>query len=74
MKKIYVKPADGRATPMPEKGNALLPDAGDHVPYNAYWRRRLDDKDVVEVEPPAAVEPAPPAVVAATETKGGKAK
>lgn len=54
MKTIKVKPAPGRACPMPEKGGALLPAAGDDVPHNAYWQRRLDAEDVVRVEPKKA--------------------
>ncbi|WP_220467341.1 DUF2635 domain-containing protein [Pseudomonas mosselii] len=50
MKQIKVKPAPGRACPMPEKGGALLPEAGDSVPHNAYWQRRLDAGDAVPVE------------------------
>lgn len=50
MKQIKVKPAPGRACPMPEKGGVLLPEAGDSVPHNAYWQRRLDAVDVVPVE------------------------
>lgn len=54
MKYIKVKPAEGRACPVPEKGNELLPVAGDNVPHNAYWQRRLDAGDAVLVEPKKA--------------------
>ena len=35
---------------MPEKGGALLPAAGDDVPHNTYWQRRLDAGDALRVE------------------------
>lgn len=47
MSQIYVKPVPGRASPVPEKGGALLPEVGDSVPHNAYWQRRIKDGDVV---------------------------
>ncbi|UVN46240.1 DUF2635 domain-containing protein [Pseudomonas mosselii] len=50
MKMIQLKPAPGRACPMPEKGGELLPEAGDTVPHDGYWQRRIDDGDVLLVE------------------------
>ncbi|WP_338135718.1 DUF2635 domain-containing protein [Pseudomonas fragi] len=61
MTRIYVKPAEGRAAPDPEKGYQLLPAAGGLVPNNAYWQRRLKDEDVIKSEVP--VEPAADLVV-----------
>lgn len=55
MKLIQLKPAPGRACPMPEKGGELLPEAGDTVPHNAYWQRRIADGDAMLVEPKKAV-------------------
>ncbi|MGB9088425.1 MAG: DUF2635 domain-containing protein [Pseudomonas farsensis] len=55
MKTIKVKPAPGRACPMPEKGGSLLPAAGDDVPHNAYWQRRLDAGDAVRAETRKAI-------------------
>ena len=61
MTRIYVKPAEGRAAPDPEKGYQLLPAAGGLVPNNAYWQRRLKDEDVIKSEVPE--EPAADLVV-----------
>lgn len=52
MSRLYVKPAPGRTVPDPERGG-YLPEAGDFVPRNAYWLRRLTDKDVTEAKAPA---------------------
>ena len=52
MTRIYVKPADGRAAPDPEKDYQLLPKEGGLVPNNAYWQRRVKDEDVVKTEAP----------------------
>lgn len=78
MTQLYVKPAKDRATPDPDKGGELLPEAGSWVPNSAYWQRRLADSDVVESDPPAesdapemiAIEsPAEPGALAVVETK-----
>lgn len=58
MSRLYVKPAPDRAVPVPEKGGKLLGEQGEWVPRNPYWVRRLNDKDVIEVDPPAQIEPA----------------
>ncbi|MFV3383118.1 DUF2635 domain-containing protein [Pseudomonas sp. NY15354] len=58
MKMITVKPAPGRACPMPEKGGELLPEAGDTVPHNAYWQRRIADGDALLVTPKKAAKAA----------------
>lgn len=52
MTRIYVKPAEGRAAPDPEKGYKLLPKEGGLVPNNAYWQRRLKDEDVIKTKEP----------------------
>ncbi|WP_433884888.1 DUF2635 domain-containing protein [Pseudomonas vranovensis] len=68
MNLIHVKPAPGRLCPMPEKGGQLLPEAGDKVPRDAYWQRRISDGDVVRVEAAPAASPAvEPEPVAAPE-------
>ncbi|MFG0272683.1 DUF2635 domain-containing protein [Pseudomonas sp. zjy_14] len=61
MKTMTLKPAPGRACPMPEKGGELLPAEGAPVPRNAYWQRRVLDGDAIVVEQKAS-------------TKGGKAQ
>ncbi|MNJ53496.1 hypothetical protein D3C77_488850 [compost metagenome] len=50
MKELYLKPAPGRACPMPEAGGELLPEKGAKVPHNAYWQRRVNDGDAVAAE------------------------
>ncbi|WP_218831626.1 DUF2635 domain-containing protein [Pseudomonas fragi] len=70
MTRIYVKPAVGRAAPDPEKGYQLLPAAGGLVPDNAYWQRRLKDKDVIQSEAPEDVPAAE--LVAPKAVKGSK--
>lgn len=67
MTRIYVKPAEGRAAPDPEKGYQLLPDVGGLVPDNAYWRRRLKDEDVIKAKAPAAEVVEPKAVKGSKE-------
>ena len=70
MTRIYVKPAEGRAAPDPDKGYQLLPKDGGLVPNNAYWRRRLKVEDVIRSEAP---EEAPAAeLVAPKAVKGSK--
>ena len=64
--KIYVKPAVPGKGPRDDVTRIKLPDAGEWVPDNHWWNRRLMHKDVVRAEPPAEtateVEPAPPEV------------
>ena len=55
MTRIYVKPAEGRGAPDPEKGYKLLPAAGGLVPNNAYWQRRVIDEDVIKTKAPEEV-------------------
>ena len=70
MTRIYVKPAEGRAAPDPEKGYQLLPKEGGFVPNNAYWQRRLKDEDVIKPEAPE--EASAPELVAPKAVKGSK--
>lgn len=70
MTRIYVKPAEGRAAPDPEKGYQLLPKEGGLVPNNAYWQRRLKDEDVIKIEAPE--EASAPELVAPKAVKGSK--
>ncbi|NMZ37106.1 DUF2635 domain-containing protein [Pseudomonas proteolytica] len=72
MKQIFLKPAPGRACPMPEKGGALLPVAGEPVTLNAWWQRRLNDGDAVIVKD-VVPEPVPALVVESKQVKGAKA-
>ncbi len=56
--KVFIKPGvmpDGK-TPIKVRkpiGSHLAED-GEEVILDSYWRRRLEDRDVVQVEPPAA--------------------
>ena len=60
---LKVKPAGpDRAVPYPMT-NVLLPEAGAEVPDTAYWRRRLRDGDVVEVDPKPQQPPPPQPIV-----------
>ncbi|MBQ0533468.1 DUF2635 domain-containing protein [Providencia huaxiensis] len=42
---MYVKPINGRSVRCPVKGSSL-PENGQEVPNNVYWRARLNDGDV----------------------------
>lgn len=58
---VTVRPAAGLKIRMPERNFSHLPEEGQAVPLDAYWRARLRDGDVVEVTPassPAASAPA----------------
>jgi hypothetical protein len=60
---IFVKPAvDGALVRRPHREFTPLPQGGDFVPDNMYWRRRILHGDVIEATPP---EPAPEAPAAA---------
>ena len=50
MQRITVKPAPGRQVPVPEHGFRLLRDEGETVPRDAYWQRRINAGDVLEVK------------------------
>lgn len=47
---VFVKPAPGARVRDPVT-RELLPEAGAPVPLNAFWRRRLEDGDVVRTDP-----------------------
>lgn len=47
MQRITVKPAPGRQVPVPEHGFRLLAEAGESVPLDAYWQRRINAGDVL---------------------------
>ncbi len=47
---VFVKPAPGLRVRDPMT-RELLPETGATVPLNAFWRRRLEDGDVVRTEP-----------------------
>lgn len=78
MKRLYLKPVDGRACPDPANGGALLPPQGADVPHTVYWQRRLIAGDAVQAEPEKAapVEPLPVkkggAKAAAAASAGGE--
>ncbi|MFZ4807471.1 MAG: DUF2635 domain-containing protein [Hyphomicrobiaceae bacterium] len=46
---MFVRPAAGLKIRMPERGFAHLPEEGQVVPLDQYWRARLRDGDVVAV-------------------------
>ena len=54
---MHVKPVAGRTVRDPVKGT-FLPESGAEVPDNSFWRRRLNDGDVVR-EQPKEDKPAP---------------
>ncbi|CNI59572.1 putative bacteriophage protein [Yersinia pekkanenii] len=59
---MIVKPVAGRSVRDPVKGT-FLPESGTEVPDNSFWRRRLNDGDVVR-EQPKELKPAPEATKA----------
>lgn len=74
-----LRPAEGAKVRHP--GGRPLADAGEPVPMNAYWSRRLSAGDVVDIsagseatEPPASIESTAPTPVAATSTAKGTRK
>ncbi len=42
---MFVKPINGRSVRCPVKGSPL-PENGQEVPNNVYWRTRLNDGDI----------------------------
>jgi hypothetical protein len=59
---MHVKPVAGRTVRDPVKGT-FLPESGSEVPDNSFWRRRLNDGDVVREQHKEA-KPAPEATKA----------
>ena len=51
---MFLKPAPGRDVPDLERGGLLAAD-GREVTMTTYWSRRVDDGDVVELEPAETV-------------------
>jgi len=47
---IFVKPRQGLVVKDPATGEPL-PETGAPVPYTTYWRRRLQDEDVLPAKP-----------------------
>ena len=45
---MFVKPTAGRAVRDPVKGT-FLPELGTEVPDNTFWRRRIQDGDVMQI-------------------------
>lgn len=80
---MFVKPQPGRSVPDPERGGLLAEDGREVPDTSTYWHRRVEDNDVVVVDPdaasaatPAAAElPAPtdqPATPPAAPSKASK--
>ncbi|EMJ3157086.1 DUF2635 domain-containing protein [Yersinia enterocolitica] len=59
---MHVKPVAGRTVRDPVK-STFLPESGAEVPDNSFWRRRLNDGDVVREQLKEA-KPAPEATKA----------
>jgi len=49
---MFVKPAPGLQVRDPETKRLISPE-GEEVPEISFWWRRIRDKDVIVVEPPA---------------------
>lgn len=47
---MFIKPAPGRIVPDPEMGGLLRPD-GRTVQPTQFWLRRIEEADVIEVDP-----------------------
>lgn len=55
---IFVKPKNGILIKRPDNGRFLKPE-GETVPKNSFWRRRLNDGDVLETRASEPVKAAP---------------
>ncbi|ECD9475925.1 DUF2635 domain-containing protein [Salmonella enterica subsp. houtenae] len=53
MKTFFIKPAPGRMVRDPDTLEFLKPD-GEEKSFTPYWCRRLDDGDVIALDPNAA--------------------
>lgn len=60
MRTAHVRPSAGLRIVMPHRQNEFLPEDGDEVPLDEYWRARLRDGDVVATAPAAAKPAEPP--------------
>ncbi len=58
--KVFLKPREGVKVRMPKPAIGHLPEDGAFVEKSIYWRRRINDGDVVAATPPKKTEsPAP---------------
>lgn len=53
MAKVYLKPEKGLIVRDPADSGKPLPEDGKLVDFDTYWRRRLIEKSVVRMKPPA---------------------
>ncbi|EEJ5468871.1 DUF2635 domain-containing protein [Salmonella enterica subsp. diarizonae] len=60
---MFVKPVAGRSVRCPVRGT-FLPESGGNVPDDIFWRRRLQDGDVILSKPEKAASASQPAQVA----------
>jgi hypothetical protein len=63
--RIFVKPTQAEGEPplkVRKPVNGHLAEAGEWMPRDSYWLRRLADGDVVEAAAPAQDAPKPPAI------------
>lgn len=65
---LHLKPASGLLVRHPDDMRELEA-AGEHVPNNGYWQRRLSDGECVLVQPEDAPSTTPQAASKATPTK-----
>lgn len=65
---LHLKPASGMLVRHPDDMRELAA-AGEHVPDNGYWQRRLRDGDCELVQPEEAPSATPQAASKATTTK-----
>ena len=54
---VFVRPGEGRVV-YREDGSDVIPEQGETVPLTTYYRRRLDDGDLVPASPRRARRPA----------------
>ena len=52
-KTVFARPGEGRVV-YREDGSGVIPDEGEAVPLTTYYRRRLDDEDLVRASRPRA--------------------
>lgn len=68
MKTLKLKPASKDVTVRDPRTGAALKPGGEDKPATTYWRRRLRDGDVIDLN----AKPEPKATGAAAKTDGGK--
>lgn len=54
-----LKPAEGKTVALEPPAKGDVPAKGAELPLTQYYRRRIDDGDLVECEPPARGKQAP---------------